>query len=52
MITPDVSFLSGTVFTILELTCSTPMEWAFYASIKIFVQKDMLLLHQEGRPSR
>ena len=28
------------------------VEWAFYASTKIFVQKDMLLLHQEGRPSR
>ena len=36
MITPDASFLSGTVVTRLELTCSSPMEWAFYP-----LQKDI-----------
>ena len=41
MITPDVSFLLGMVFTRLELTCSSPMELPFYANTKIYVQKDI-----------
>ena len=41
MITPDVRFLLGTIFTRLELTCSSPMAWAFYASTKRSVQKDI-----------
>ena len=41
MITPDASFLSGTVVTRLELTCSSPMEWAFYPRTKISLQKDI-----------
>lgn len=32
MITPDVSHLSGSVFTRLELNCESPIEWAYYNS--------------------
>ena len=41
MITPDISCLSGTVFNRLELMCSSPMEWGFYAGTKISIQKDI-----------
>ena len=32
LITNDVSFLSGEVFTRLELTCSAPVEFQYYAA--------------------
>ena len=48
MITPDVSFLLGMVFTRLELTCSSPMELPFYANTKIYVQKDICYCIRKG----
>ena len=49
MFTPEVSFLLVKVFARLELTCSSPIEWAFYASTNICTKGFMLLLHQEER---
>ena len=40
-ITPDVSFLSGTVFTRLELSCQSPLEWPYFAATKVSVRKDI-----------
>ena len=31
LITPDVSFLAGEVFTRLQLTCRSPIKWAYYS---------------------
>ncbi len=41
LITPDISFLSGTVFTRLEMHCKTPVEWSFYSANKINTRKDL-----------
>ena len=41
MITPDVSSLSGTVFTRLEVTCNSPVEWAYYGTQMKGVKKDI-----------
>ena len=41
MITPDSSFLWGTVFTRLELSCSSPMEYMYYGAPKLNVRKDL-----------
>ena len=51
MFTPDVSFLSVKVFTRLELTCSSPMEWAFYASTKISYKRIYVVI-ASGRTSQ
>ena len=34
LIIPDVSFLSGTSFTQLEMHCKSPIEWAYYSASK------------------
>ena len=41
LITPDVSILSGSVFTWLEMHCKTPIEWVYYGATKITAQKDL-----------
>ena len=41
LITPDVSMLSGSVFTRLEMHCKTPIEWAYCGATKITAQKDL-----------
>ena len=40
LITPDISSLSGQVFTRLELSCQSPLEWAYYGATKTAVRKD------------
>ena len=40
-ITPDVSSLAGTVFTRLDITCDSPVEWSYYGATKVPVHKDM-----------
>ena len=41
LITPDVSMLSDSVFTRLEMHCNTPIEWAYYTTTKVSIQKDL-----------
>ena len=41
MIAPEDSFLLGTVFTRLELSCAAPMEFMYYGASKINVRKDL-----------
>ena len=41
LITPDVSFLSGTLFTRLEMHCKSPIEWACYRVTKANARKDV-----------
>ena len=41
LITPDISFLSGIVFTSLEMHCKTPIEWVYYNSSKTTTKKDL-----------
>ena len=41
LMTPDISFLSSIVFTRLEMHCKTPVEWAYYSSIKITTRKNL-----------
>ena len=41
LVTPDDSFLAGTVFTRLELHCGAPMEYMYYGATKITVRKDL-----------
>ena len=41
LITPDVSFLSGTLFTWLEMHCKSPIEWAYYSASKANTRKDV-----------
>ena len=39
LITPDVSFLSGTLFMWLEMHCKSPIEWAYYSASKANTRK-------------
>ena len=41
LITPDISMLSGSVFTELEMHCKTLIEWAYYGAMKITARKDL-----------
>ena len=41
LITCNVSMLSGTVFTRLEMHCNTPIEWVCYIATKVSIQKDL-----------
>ena len=41
LITPDVSMLSRSVFTRLEMHCKTPIEWAYYGATKITARKNL-----------
>ena len=41
MVTPNISFLSGVIFTRLELNCSSPIEWAYYGSSVRNAQKNL-----------
>ena len=41
MIAPEDSFLLGTVFTRLELSCAAPMEFMNYGASKINARKDL-----------
>ena len=41
MITPDSSFLKGTVFTRLDHHCKSPIESTYYSSSKISKRKDL-----------
>ena len=41
LITSDVSFLSGTLFTPLEMYCKSPIEWAYYSASKANTRKDV-----------
>lgn len=41
IITPDTSFLCGTVFSRLELSCASPIEFMFYGAPKLNVRKDL-----------
>ena len=38
---PGDSFLRGTLFTRLELSCGSPMEFMFYGAPRLNVQKDL-----------
>ena len=41
LITPNVSILSGSVFTRLEMHCKTLIKWAYYGITKITARKDL-----------
>lgn len=41
LITPEVSYLSGEVFTRLEMHCNTPVAWEYYSATKIPLKKDV-----------
>ena len=41
LITPDVSMLSGYVFTRLEMHCKTPIKWKYYGTTKITARKHL-----------
>ena len=41
LITPNVSMLSGSVFTRLEMHCKTLIKWAYYGITKITARKDL-----------
>ena len=41
MIAPEDSFLHDTLFTRLELSCGSPMEFMFYGAPRLNVQKDI-----------
>ena len=41
LITPDVCFLSGTLFTRLKMHCKSPIEWACYSPTKANARKNV-----------
>ena len=41
LITPDVSYLYGTLFTWLGMHCKSPIEWAYYSASKANTRKDV-----------
>ncbi|XP_066934136.1 uncharacterized protein [Clytia hemisphaerica] len=41
LITPDVSFLAGKVFTRLEMHCQSPVEWSYYSASKVNTRQDL-----------
>ena len=41
MITPNVSSLSGEVFMRLEITCNSPIKWAYYGATICTIRKGL-----------